>query len=35
MRDYTSANTERLGVDATKELLLRLPEMQRLVGALV
>ena len=35
VRDYTSANTDRLGVDATKELLLRLPEMQRLVGALV
>jgi UDP-glucose 4-epimerase len=32
--DYTSANTERLGVDATKELLLGIPEMQRMVGAL-
>jgi Polysaccharide biosynthesis protein C-terminal len=30
--DYPSANTERLGVDATKELLL--PEMQRMAGAL-
>lgn len=32
--DYTSANTERLGPDLTRELLLRLPEMQRLVGVL-
>lgn len=32
--DYTSANTERLDVDATKDLLLRLPEMQRMVGVL-
>ena len=31
--DYTSANTERLGVEATKQLLLRLPEIQRMVGA--
>lgn len=30
--DYTSANTTRLNVDQTKELLLKLPEIQRLVG---
>jgi hypothetical protein len=32
--DYTSENTQRLGVDATKELPLRIPEIQRMVGAL-
>jgi len=31
--DYTSANTERLGLDATKSLLLSLPEMQQLGGS--
>ena len=30
--DYTSANTHRLDVDETKELLLQLPEVQALVG---
>lgn len=30
--DYTSANTEQLDLDATKELLLTLPEMRSLVG---
>jgi UDP-N-acetylglucosamine 4,6-dehydratase/5-epimerase len=34
LSDYTSANTERLGLEATKDLLLRIPEMQRMVGAL-
>jgi UDP-N-acetylglucosamine 4,6-dehydratase len=29
--DYTSENTERMGIDQTKALLLRLPEMQDLV----
>lgn len=32
--DYTSENTRRLDVEGTKELLLELPEMQRLAGAL-
>ena len=32
--DYTSANTERLDLAATEELLRRLPELQRLMGAL-
>ena len=32
--DYTSANTERLSLEATKKLLMTLPEMQALVGAL-
>jgi UDP-glucose 4-epimerase len=31
--DYTSENTERLDVEATKQLLLQLPEMQRIVAA--
>lgn len=31
--DYTSENTERLDVDATKKLLLQLPEIGRLVSA--
>jgi UDP-N-acetylglucosamine 4,6-dehydratase/5-epimerase len=30
--DYTSENTQRLDVAATKELLLRLPEVRRLIG---
>lgn len=30
--DYTSANTEQLDVAQTKELLLKLPEMQRVLG---
>jgi UDP-glucose 4-epimerase len=30
--DYTSANTTRLDVAGTKDLLLQLPEMQKLVG---
>jgi UDP-glucose 4-epimerase len=30
--DYTSENTNRLDVTGTKELLLQLPEMQKLVG---
>lgn len=30
--DYTSENTHRLDVDETKRLLLRLPEMQKLIG---
>ncbi|MEA5121852.1 MAG: polysaccharide biosynthesis protein [Propionibacterium sp.] len=30
--DYTSANTTQLNVEQTKELLLRLPEIQHLVG---
>lgn len=30
--DYTSENTERLGVEQTKALLLTLPEIQKLVG---
>jgi UDP-N-acetylglucosamine 4,6-dehydratase/5-epimerase len=34
LSDYTSANTERLGVADTKELLLRIPEMQRMVGVM-
>lgn len=31
--DYTSANTEQLDVEQTKALLLKLPEMQQLLGA--
>jgi UDP-glucose 4-epimerase len=31
--DYTSENTERLDVEATKQLLLQLPEMQCIVAA--
>ena len=31
--DYTSANTERLDLEATKDLLMTLPEMQALVKA--
>ena len=31
--DYTSENTYRLNVEETKRLLMRLPEMQKLVGA--
>ena len=31
--DYTSENTYRLNVEETKQLLMRLPEMQKLVGA--
>lgn len=32
VRDYTSENTERLDVEATKQLLLRLPQIADLVG---
>lgn len=32
LEDYTSANTDRLDLQATKELLLALPQMQALVG---
>ncbi|MGO4340872.1 polysaccharide biosynthesis protein [Pedococcus sp. 2YAF34] len=32
IEDYTSENTTRLDVASTKELLLQLPEMQKLVG---
>jgi UDP-glucose 4-epimerase len=32
VEDYTSASTEQLGVDETKELLLQLPEIRSLVG---
>jgi UDP-glucose 4-epimerase len=35
LSDYTSGNTERLDLQATKDLLLALPEMQELTGALV
>jgi UDP-glucose 4-epimerase len=31
--DYTSENTERLDIEATKGLLLQLPEIQRLVAS--
>jgi UDP-N-acetylglucosamine 4,6-dehydratase len=34
MSGYTSANTEQLDLEATKELLLTLPEMQALVGVM-
>jgi UDP-glucose 4-epimerase len=34
LSDYTSSNTERLGLAATKELLLRIPELQRMVGVM-
>ena len=33
--DYTSANTHQLSIDETKALLLRLPEIQRLLGVQV
>lgn len=33
--DYTSANTERLGVEATKRLLMQLPQMRELFGMAV
>lgn len=32
VEDYTSANTDRLGVEQTKQLLLKLPEVQSLLG---
>lgn len=31
-RDYTSENTDRLDLDATRQMLMTLPEMRRLVG---
>lgn len=33
LEDYDSANTVQLSIEETKQLLLRLPEMQKLVGA--
>ena len=32
MDDYTSANTDRLGIEETKQLLLQLPEIRALLG---